>query len=126
MAEGQIEDWFNVYNTQIVVQAVRLREDNVEEIAKWCRGDLVEEIDPEHPEETQYGINVETPSGIRRAHLHMYVVRHQGNFFTQHNRAFETMYRPVNRESTPLESNGDSKKARGFADPFGGSAGVHG
>lgn len=118
MAEGQIETWQKKDNPGITVEAVRLNEDNVEEIAAWCKGDLVEEINPEHPEEMQYGINVSTPADVKRASLHMYVVGFGNQFFVSHNRVFEEKYEPVNREATPLESPGDTRKRLGFADPF--------
>lgn len=114
------ETWRKKDNPNILVEAVRLTEDNVEEVAKWCRGELVEEIDPEHPEETQFGINLLTPEGTKRASLHMYVVGLKGLFFVSNNRHFETVYEPAYRSATPLESAGDTRKRLGFADPFGG------
>lgn len=117
MAEGQIEQWVKKQGG-VMVEAVRLNEDNVEAVAAWSKGDLVEEIDPEHPDEMQYGINLMTPDGMKRASLHMYVVRYGNQFFAAHNRRFEEMYMPVGREETPLESAGDARRQRGFADPF--------
>lgn len=113
-----MEQWRKKSSPNVVVEAVRLNEENVEELAGWSRGDLIEEIDPEHPEEMQYGINLNTPSGMKRASLGMYLVKYANQFFVSHNRVFETSYEPVNREAPPLESAGDSRKARGFADPF--------
>lgn len=118
MAEGQIEIWQKRENNNITVEAVRLNEDNVDEMAVWSNAEKVEEIDPEHPAETQTGLNVWTPTGVKRASLGMYLVLYGRQFFVSHNRNFETVYTPVNREDTPLESAGDSRKARGFADPF--------
>lgn len=120
MAEGQIEMWRKKEDHNVEVEAVRLTEANAEEISKWSRGELIEEIDPEHPEEMQPGINIPTPNGTKRASLHMYVVRYGNNFFIANNRHFETIYEPVNRPATPLESAGDTRKRLGFADPFGG------
>lgn len=119
MAEGQIELWQKKDSPDIQVEAVRLNEDNAAEVAAWCNGTLIEEIDPEHPEETQPGINFQTPQGMQRASLHMYVIGFGSNqFFTTSNRRFEEVYEPVNRSSTPLESAGDTRKRLGFADPF--------
>lgn len=112
------ETWRKRDAHNITVEAVRLTEDNVEETAEWASGDLVDEIDPEHPQEMQKGINVRTPSGMARASLGMYVAQFGRNFFVAHNRPFEMKYEPVNREAPPLESAGDARKARGFADPF--------
>lgn len=118
MAEGQIELWRKKDNHNIQVEAVRLTEENAAKIAAWSRAELVEEIDPEHPEEKQPGLNIQTPNGFKRASLHMYVVKFGNNFFTAHNRIFETKYEPVNRPAPPLESSGDTRKRLGFADPF--------
>lgn len=118
-----IELWRKRDNPEITVEAVRLNEDNIEAIASyWGVGDLVEEIDPEHPEEMQHGLNVTTPTGTKRASLNMYVVKYGGQFFVSHNRPFEMKYEPVNRPAPPLESAGDAARERGFADPFGGSS----
>lgn len=112
------EEWEKKDAPNIRVEAVRLNEDNVEEVAKWCGGDLVDEIDPEHPQEMQKGINVRTPTGVARASLNMYVAQFGRAFFVSHNRPFEMVYQPVNRPAPPLESAGDARKERGFADPF--------
>lgn len=119
-----LEVWRKKRAHHILVDAIRLTEDNAEAVAAWCGGQLVEEIDPEHPDEMQPGINVPGSMGNTRASLGMYVVKYSNQFFTQHNRPFETHYEPVSRPAPPLESIGDSKKARGFADPFGGSGSV--
>lgn len=118
MAEGQIERWRKKDNHNIEVDAVRLNEANAQEVAAWCHGELVEEIDPEHPDEKQPGINLRTPNGMKRASLHAYVVSYGRQFFTASNRHFEEVYEPVNRPATPLESAGDTRKRLGFADPF--------
>lgn len=118
MAEGQVETWRHKDSEGIEVEAVRLSEDNAEWVSWWCGGTLVEEIDPEYPEETQPGINLRTTEGMARASLHMYVVKYGSNFFTIHNRPFEMAYEPVSRAATPLESAGDARRERGLSDPF--------
>lgn len=100
------------------VEAVRLNEDNVRDVARWCGAQVIEEIDPEHPEEFQYGLNVDTNDGVKRASLGMYVIKFARTFHVSYPRPFEIRYSPLNRISPPLESAGDSRKARGFADPF--------
>lgn len=117
-----IETWQKISTPSVKVEAVRLTEDNVQDIAVWCGGDLVQEIDPEYPEEHRDGINVPTGSGNVRASLGMYVAKYGWQFFVAHNRVFETSWEPQDRPATPLESIGDSVKARGFADPFGRGA----
>lgn len=112
------ELWRKKENHEITVLAVRLNEDNAAAVAHWCGGELIEEIDPEHTEEMQPGINVRTPLGMKRASLHMYVIKFGQQFFVKDNRPFEISYEPVNREAPPLESPGDTRKRLGFADPF--------
>lgn len=48
-------------------------EENAVEMAQWCRGKLVEEIDPVDPEIKQPAINVKTKNGIERAHVGDYI-----------------------------------------------------
>lgn len=113
-----METWRRKDSPDVLVEAIRLNEDNAADVAKWCRGELIEEIDPEHPEEKQPGINANTPTGPQRASLHMYVIKFAGHFFVSHNRVFETVYEPTARQAPPLESAGDTRKRLGFADPF--------
>ena len=117
-----MELWEKRDSPEVAVEAVRLNEDNVAKVAAWCGGELVQEIDPEHPEEMQDGINVFTSEGPQRASLNMYVVKYAGKFFVSHNRPFEMKYQPRSRPAPPLESAGDAARQRGFADPFGGSS----
>lgn len=113
-----METWRKKDNHDVTVEAVRLNEDNVTEVGTWSRADMIEEIDPEHPEEMQWGLNVHTHRGTERASLGMYVIKFGRNFLVSHTRPFEEVYEPSNRDSPPPESAGDSRKARGFADPF--------
>lgn len=113
----EIEFWQKKSSPAVLVEAIRVTEANVEDISKWCRGELVEEIDPEHPDENRYGVNVRTGYGdIERLTLGMYISRAAGKFYIFHNRVFETMYEPRDREAPPLESIGDTRKALGFGD----------
>lgn len=48
-------------------------EDNGAELAQWCRGKLVEEIDPVDPELKSPAINVQTKDGVKRAHVGDYI-----------------------------------------------------
>lgn len=114
-----MEEWQKRDNPNVIVEAVRLNEDNVAAVAEWCGGELIEEIDPEHTMETQQGINVRVATGgTVRASLNMYVAKGGSSFFVLHNRPFEMKYEPVRRPAPPLESAGDARKERGFADPF--------
>lgn len=113
-----METWQKRDNLEVTVEAVRLNEENAAAVAEWCGGELIEEIDPEHPEEMQPGINVKVAGGLARASLNMYVAKGGGVFFVLHNRPFEMLYEPTGRPAPPLESAGDARKERGFADPF--------
>lgn len=105
-------------DSDITVEAIRVNEDNVEEVAAWSGGDLVEEYDPVDGE-FQYGINLRTPQGVRRVNFHMYVLRFGGAFYTAFPRRFEEAYIPVERDAPPPESAGDTRQRLGFANPFG-------
>ena len=114
-----MEVWRKRDNPDILVEAVRLNEDNAAEVAAWSKAELIEEIDPEHVEEMQPGLNVRVAGGrIERASLGMYVAKTGVAFFVMHNRPFEMQFEPTTRPAPPLESAGDARKARGFADPF--------
>lgn len=114
-----MESWQKRDNPSILVEAIRLNEENAASVAAWCGGDLVEERDPEHPEEMQPGINVRVAGGaMKRASLHMYVIKFGRNFFVEHNRPFELIYKPAERDAPPPESAGDARFQRGFKDPF--------
>lgn len=102
----------------VLVRAIRVNEENVEDVAKWSSSDVIQESDPEHPEEMQKGLNVLTPAGIKRASLGMYVIKFGKHFFVDYPRPFEEKYEPATRPAPHPESAGDSRKARGFADPF--------
>lgn len=117
-----MEQWRKRDAPTVIVEAVRLNEDNAAEVAAWAKAEVVEEIDPEHPDEMQPGLNISGPGPIKRASLGMYVVKFGKHFLTVHNRPFEMAYEPMTREAPPLESAGDARKARGFADPFDGAA----
>ena len=118
-----MEKWESRVRAGVFVEAVRLNEDNAEDVAAWAKAEIVQETDREHPEEKQPGLNVfvSATGECKRASLNMYVVKvAAGAFFVMHNRPFELSYKPVGREAPPLESIGDAMKERGFADPFGG------
>lgn len=55
------------------VEARQLDVENAEELAEWCGGMLVEEINPD--DSTQPGINVPTDNGNVRASLTDYILK---------------------------------------------------
>lgn len=113
-----MELWRKKENHKVFVEAVRLDEDNVKDVAVWSSSELVEQINPEHRDEVQLALNVLTPAGIRRATLGMYVLKFGKHFYISYVRPFEEVYEPTTRPADHPESAGDSRKARGFADPF--------
>ena len=46
-----------------------LRHDNAQEIAEWCGGRVVAEIDPFNADQTSPGINVPVGNGVDRASI---------------------------------------------------------
>lgn len=108
------ETWVKQDNPTIEVEVVRLDEDNVEEAAAWCGGELVEEIDPEHTEEMQHGINFQSATGWQRGSLGMYLVKYGQSFYTSHNRPFEMNYMPKGGPAIQPESAGEAARSRGF------------
>jgi hypothetical protein len=113
-----METWVKKDDPSITVEAVRLNEGNVLATAAWCMGEVVEEIDPFDPLETQDAINVITAEGPQRASLGMYVIKYGRQFLVSRVRPFEEVYTPERRDSPPPESIADSRRQRGFADPF--------
>ncbi len=57
------------------VEAVRLTKENVNQVADWCTGKEVEEIDALEPDIKYVGLNLLTPTGWARASEGDYVVR---------------------------------------------------
>lgn len=105
-----METWHKKENHNIVVEAVLVNEDNVKDVAQWCKGELVEEIDPVHPQEMQWGINVMTAQDMQRASLGMYVIKFGKHFFVSHNRVFELAYQPTDRQSPPPQSIAEARR----------------
>ncbi len=80
--------------TMIVVEALKLGEDNVAEIANWAQAQIVEEKDSLNHEAFD-ALNVKTPDGSRRCSQGMYVIKHGQYFFVGHGTQFESLYEPL-------------------------------
>lgn len=66
----------------VIVQAIQLAPDNAEEIATWCGGLVVQEIDPEDDEKRYDVINIPTLEGVMRASQGDYVIKGvRGEFY---------------------------------------------
>jgi hypothetical protein len=64
-----------------VVDAHMLQGDNVTVISSWCRGLIVEEIDPFDNESRYPALNVQCRGGVKRASLGDYVIKHEDGSF---------------------------------------------
>lgn len=78
------------------LEARRLTKDLAEDIAQWCGGMLVTEIDPQNPSETFVGINVPTQLGIQRASQGEWIVKlKNGSFTSFSDQDFRDTYEPA-------------------------------
>lgn len=105
-----METWQKRDNPNVIVEAVLVNEDNVVATAQWCGGELVEEKDPFHTQEMQWGINVSTPQDMQRASLGMYVIKFGSHFFVKHNRPFELAYKPTDRPALAPQSPAEARR----------------
>lgn len=79
-----------------VVQARCLKKDLAEDIAQWCGGVLVTEIDSIDPGKTFVGINVPTLEGMSRASQNDWIVQgEQGDFWPVPAGQFSEIYEPA-------------------------------
>jgi hypothetical protein len=58
-----------------VIEAVKLTKENVDEVAEWCTGKEVEEIDGLNPEIRYVGLNFIAWDGVTRASEGDYIVK---------------------------------------------------
>lgn len=66
----------------VEVEAIQLGKDNAEEVAQWCGGLIVEEIDPEDDDKRYVAINIPTLEGTMRASEGDYVIKGvRGEFY---------------------------------------------
>ncbi len=80
----------------IFVLAVQLVKANVKEVAEWCSGQEVREIDALNASITFVGINLETWDGRKRASEGDYILQDDlGHFHIRHISAFESGFEPV-------------------------------
>ena len=57
------------------IRAIQLTKENVKEVAVWCGGREVEEIDALDPEKTYVGLNLSSWSGMVRASEGDYIIK---------------------------------------------------
>lgn len=80
----------------VEVEAVQLTKENASEVATWCSGFPVTEIDALDPNKTYVGINVSTPSGPVRVSEGEYVIQDlNGRFLKMSAQDFHDRYTPT-------------------------------
>ena len=66
----------------VEVEAIQLMSDNAEEVAVWCGGVVIEEIDPVDSDKKWVGINIPTLEGVMRASEDDYIIKGtKGEFY---------------------------------------------
>lgn len=63
------------------VQAVQLVSTNVQELADWAGGQVIEESNPFDPDQKFVAINVPTPTGMKRASHGYFLVHHWNDWY---------------------------------------------
>lgn len=87
---------FRPRGPQTEIEARQLTKADADDIAQWCGGLLVTEIDPLDPAKVFVGINVPTQLGVQRASQGDWVVKLKGgNFTTFDPQGFHDTYEPV-------------------------------
>lgn len=80
----------------IFVLAVQLTKANVKEVAEWCSGQEVREIDAVNPSNVFVGINLDVWEGRARASEGAYIIQDDIGFFHIRNPGeFEAKFEPV-------------------------------
>lgn len=82
------------------VTAVQLTKENAEDVAKWCSGHIVEEIDSLEPDKTYVGINLRAWHGdVARASEGDYILQDSlGEFLIRWPVEFESTFKKVEVE----------------------------
>ena len=80
----------------VEVEAHQLMPFNVTEVAEWCGGQMVEEIDPINVQNLYVGLNIATLEGVMRASQGDYVIRGvKGEFYPCKEHIFEATYEEI-------------------------------
>lgn len=83
----------------VIVEAVQLNAENVDEVANWAQAQIVSE--GEGRDLMHEALNVKTPNGKERLHPGMYLVKFGKDFFTMAPANFEGRYEPVPGKAPP-------------------------
>jgi hypothetical protein len=82
--------------TGVLVEAVKLTSENVKQVADWCNGTEVKEIDALDSSKTYVGINFLSWEGLARASEGDYIVKdHLDEFHTRWAVNFEDQFEAV-------------------------------
>lgn len=76
----------------VIVEAMKLDENNVDNIANWAQAQVVEEKDAITGDAMVESLNIKTPDGVRRCQPGQYVVMHNEHFFVATPARFEELY----------------------------------
>lgn len=80
----------------VVVKARRFTRHDDVDLAHWCKGDLVNNIDPETGEVTHAQIDITTPEGVMSALLGDWIIRGAaGEHYPVKASTFEATYEPL-------------------------------
>lgn len=99
------------------VEAVLLTHDNIEEVAQWCDGYIVDEQDALNPDITYVGINLDTTFGRVRCSEGQVIVRDPHGFRVFGFLNFTRLCRKVEDTQLP-ESKSSRFDTNAMMDPF--------
>lgn len=93
MSAAYIMPKYRNKQNNVIVEAVKLDQNNVDAVANWTQSQVVEERDMQHGTIFE-GLNVRTLEGRKRCSQGMYVIRvvGQDNFYVSGGVAFEQLY----------------------------------
>lgn len=89
----------------VIVEAVMMTEENVDELANWAQAQVVQE--GRVGDVMKEGLNIRTPNGRERLHIGMYLVKHAGRFYTAPATDFERQYVVHVKPSNPTPIHKD-------------------
>lgn len=103
-----MDRWMLKNKINVIVEAVQLTSENIQEIAEWTQGKIVEERDS-ITNRMYDGLNILTIAGYKRLSLGMYVVKFNGNFYVARRHVFEKQYSRLPAKAAQVENPRDAK-----------------
>ena len=83
-------------DTGAEVEAIQLTKENIQEVAEWCVGQEVKEIDSLDNSKTYVGLNFISWDGMARASEGDYIIKDPlGNFISRWGSSFEETFEKV-------------------------------